>query len=129
MANTLGSVTLPADIIWTAETEIGMSGLYSEVRMSLNRTPNIWEKSQSGRHIDLVGGSNWGCITRIDLLALQALVIAGAVHTLAYNAVNYSVRFRNEDGAIEADPWVRNYSGVKADTDWYCNVVIRLMEI
>ncbi len=128
MSNTIGGITLPTHAIWTPETEIGWNAVKSTVRMSLNQTPNVWERTLSGRIMDIAGGASYGWITRGTLASIKALVIPGAAHILVYDSVSYTVRFRSEeDDPVSATP-VQDFSD-KSDDDWYNNFRMLLMEI
>ena len=123
MAITLGGVSLP-DL--TIEQEFGWTGVESAVDMSVGGAPIVWEREISGQPLDLVGGEDTAWITRAileDLLALAA--VPRATYTLDYEGTEYTVRFRNEDGAISAEPLVPRPN--HEDTDYYKNVRIRLM--
>ena len=90
----------------------------------------VWEQPvASGGSIDLVGGSDYGWLTRGTLQTLAGLAnVVGASYTLTLaDGSTKTVRFRNEDTAIEAEPIVPRPN--PASTDQYNNITIRLMEV
>lgn len=125
----LANIALPGLVI---ESDIAPVGVRAETTKTLSGRLVIWESAEhGGRNIDLVGGSDYGWLMRTDLVALQALAaIPRATYTLvlADGAGDLSVRFRNEDApAIEATPIIPRPN--PADTDWYNNIRIKLMEV
>lgn len=90
----------------------------------------IWEQRQTaGKQINLVGGADFGWLTRGTLKTLRDMAaLPGASYALQTAHGNYTVRFRNEEPpAIAASPIVERPN--PADTDWYNNVQIKLMEV
>lgn len=119
-------IELPNLII---EDEFAWVGLEAEVTRTLGGNVLIWEREINGKPINLVGGSDFGWITRLQLKSLFAIAsVPRSVYSLDYNGILYQVRFRSEDKTpIEATPLVprTNYE----DTDYYNNVKLKLMEV
>ena len=126
MAILLDAVELPDLLI---DNEFGWNGVQAVVEMSLGGRPIVWEGSATGKELDLVGGSDWGWISRSVLESLQALAsVPLATYLLSYEGTEYTVRFRHEDNpTIEAEPIVPRPNA--AGIDWFRNVTIRLMEV
>lgn len=126
MSITLEGITLP-DLV--DELLFQWSGVQSAVDKTLDGSVIVWEQSQVGRPINLMGGSDWGFITYEILEDLQELAaVSNAVYTLSYEGVDTSVRFRNEDApAIMASPIIVRPN--PSASDYYNNVAIRLMEV
>lgn len=123
MAIILGGVSLP-DL--TIEQEFGWTGIEAAVDRSVGGSPIVWEREITGRSLDLVGGDDTGWITRSALESLKALAsIARAAYSLSFEGEECTVRFRHEEGAIEAAPVVPRPN--QASGDYYRNVRIRLM--
>lgn len=124
MAITLDGLTLPNLV---KEDEFGKSKVRSIVNETLGGTPIIWESARTIKPFDLIGGNDWGWISRTTLISLRTKAdVVGATYTLVYEAETITVRFRNEEGnAIEATPLVARPN--HDDTDWYNNVVLKLM--
>lgn len=123
MAITLGGVTLPDLVIGD---EYAWTGIEAAVDMTVGGAPIVWEREVSGQPLDLVGGDDWGWITRTTLESLKALAaVARSTYTLSFEGTDYTVRFRHEEGALEATPIIPrpNHDG----TDYYRGVRIRLM--
>lgn len=126
MAISLGGIVLP-DLVDALLFQ--WSGVQSVIERALDGTPLVWEQSQGGRPIDLVGGADWGFITHEILEDLQALAeVANATYTLSYEGTDTTVRFRHEEPpVISAAPIVVRPN--PASSDYYNNVMIRLMEV
>ena len=123
MAIILGGVTLP-DLV--KDQEYGWTGIRAEIDRSTGGAPIVWEQEITGRPVDLVGGDDWGLITRSTLESLKALAsVLRATYTLSYEGEEYTARFRHEEGAIEATPVLPRPN--QASGDYYRNVRIRLM--
>lgn len=123
----LDSIELPGLVIANDMTGTAIRATASK---TLSGRSVVWEEQTTGgRTLDLVGGSDYGWLTRADLLALNALAnTAGATATLTLaDASTITVRFRHEDTAIEATPLVARPN--PEGTDYYNNVTIRLMEV
>lgn len=125
----LATIALPGLVV---ESDIAPTAVRAETTKTLSGRLVIWETTEhGGKNIDLSGGTDYGWLTRADLIALQALAsVAGATYTLtlADDAGTITVRFRNEDQpAIEASPLVPRPN--PADTDYYNNTRIKLMEV
>lgn len=126
MAITLDGVSLPDLII---EDEFSQSKVRSVFNETLGGRAVVWETSRSIKYLDLMGGEDFGWITRSTLSSLRAKAdVPGATYTLVYESDTYTVRFRNEEGdAIEATPVVARPN--QATGDYYKNVTIKLMAL
>lgn len=89
----------------------------------------VWEQTRAGRPIDMVGGSDFGWLTRGELKQVKALAaVPNATYTLVHNFETFRVRFRHEETVpISATPLVARPN--QEDSDYYNNVVIKLMEV
>jgi hypothetical protein len=124
---TLHATELPGLVV---ADDCSHTGIRSTVAKTLNGGLVIWERPElAGREIDLVGGDDFGWLARSALKTLQGLAsIAGATYILVTPEESITVRFRNETPpAIEATPIVSRPN--QADTDYYKNVKIKLMEV
>ncbi|MCC6560187.1 MAG: hypothetical protein IT478_02415 [Xanthomonadales bacterium] len=73
---------------------------------------------QVGRSITLQGDDQHAWVSRADLATLRTLAnTAGALLTLVFRTVTYSVMFDHEAGAIDAQP-VADFD-VPDPADWY----------
>lgn len=126
MAITLDGIALP-DLVIADET--AWTGVQCEIDRALDGRPIVWEKEMSGRLIDLVGRTDTAWITRQTLLKIRDLaVIVNAEYVLDYEGVVTSVRFRHEEeNVMSAIPVVERPNS--ADSDWYSDVHIKLMEV
>ena len=123
MAITLGGVSLP-DL--SIEQEYGWTGVEAAVDRTVGGSPVVWEREITGRTLDLVGGDDMGWITRSTLESLKSLAaVVRGTYTLSFEGTDYTVRFRHEEGAIEAAPVIPRPN--QASGDYYRNVRIRLM--
>lgn len=123
----LDYIRLPDLVI---DNEFGKENVHAETERSLDGRPIIWDQEiPTGKPFDLVGGDNFGWITRDNLINLQALAATpNAVYYLWYNQRKFLVRFRNEDTpVISASPLVPRWN--HEVTDYYNNVRIKLMEV
>lgn len=120
----LGDLQLPDVVI---ANEFGQEVVFSDFDRALDGSPVIWEQSIiSGKSLDLIGGVNFGWITREDLLSLKVLAeVSGASYTLIYGGEEKTVRFRNENPpvitAVQTVPRVNPET-----TDWYHSLRIKL---
>ena len=97
MTISLDGMDLP-DLVM--ENEFSQNRVEARVKRTLGGVPNIWEQKNSEKNIDLVGGRDFGWISRDDLTRLHNLAAeANAFYTLSYDGTEYTVRFRPEDGA------------------------------
>ena len=89
----------------------------------------VFEKQISYTTIDLIGGSDWGWLTRSTLKSLQELSkVIGAVYILDYEGVKSTVRFRTEDPpVIQADLLISRSN--QEDSDYYNNIIIKLIGV
>jgi hypothetical protein len=110
------------------ENDITPIGVRSTVEKTLSGALVIWEQAeQAGRSFDLVGGSDFGWLTRATLLNLRSIAsVPGATYTLIMEGITSTVRFRNEDApAVTATPIIGRPNPDGAD--WYSDVVVKLM--
>lgn len=139
----LEGIELP-DVV--EEEEISWSGVAAAVERTIQGKLIVTEQAIDGRPITLIGGDDWGWITREVLNELKSLASQPyAIYTLQYDfsAIRYpelvpdkwperieliSVRFRHEEEpVINATPLVQRPNW--ALTDYYNNVTIKLMEV
>lgn len=124
---TLGGMDLPDVVI---ANEFGKEVVFSEFDRALDGTPVIWEQAiVSGQAIDLIGGVDFGWITREDLLELKALAeVVGTSYVLNFDGEESTVRFRNETPpvitAVQVVPRVN-----PEVIDWYHSLRIKLSVI
>lgn len=126
MANNLDGLALP---------DLHLSGEFSRASVTAvsatarDGSAVVWEGPLSGRPLDLVGAVDGPWVDRSWLIILRAMAdVPGAVYDLEWAGVTYRVRFRNEDGAIEAVPVLDGLSDPD-DVTLYTSLVIRLMEV
>jgi hypothetical protein len=123
----LNGIELPGLVI---ANDVSFSGLRTTASETLSGRKVIWEQpTNGGRTLDLMGGSDYGWMTRATLQSLGALAaVVGASYTLTLSdSSTITVRFRNEDGAIDGTPLVPRPN--PEDSDIYNNITIRLMEV
>lgn len=111
--------------------DISSGAVRAEVGETLSGRKVIWEQtSNGGRSLDLVGGSDFGWLTRADLLELSAMAsVVGASYALTLSSGStMTVRFRNEDApAVSGQPIVARPN--QAEGDEYNDVIIKVMEV
>jgi hypothetical protein len=89
----------------------------------------LYEREILYSPITLVGGPDWGWLTRTVMLALKAAAsIIGGTYVLDYEGVTSTVRFRTEDIPAMAGESVLTRSDQTAD-DYYKNITLKLMEV
>lgn len=126
MANNLDGLPLPD--LHLAD-EFSRSGVVAASAIARNGAAVVWEGPLSGRNIDLVGAADGPWVDRSWLVVLRAMAdVVGAVYDLEWNGVAYRVRFRHEDGAIEAVSVLDGLSDPD-DSTLYSSLVIRLQEV
>lgn len=127
MTITLDALTLPDGLLWVDEldwTPVQQSETYT-LTGALVLESGI---KQAGRPITLQGGESYGWISRTVLLAVQALVAANSVHTLTlHDARTFQVCFRQGSGPLSANLILLKQN--PAGSDWYNNVILRLMTV
>lgn len=123
---TLEGISLQGLVI---DNELAFSPVEAKVSRSLDGGTIVWEGNSSGRPIDMVGGQDFGWLERSVLKQVKTLAaIPNATYTLVHNFETFRVRFRHEESApVSASPLVARPN--HADTDYYNNVVIKLMEV
>ncbi len=125
---TLNTTALPGLV---RENDISPGAVRATVAETLSGRTVIWEEPvNGGSSFDLIGGADYGWLTRADLAALAALAsVVGAHYTLTLpDNSTKQVRFRNENApAVEGTPAVARPN--QAATDYYTNVRIKLMEV
>lgn len=102
------------------------TGVTAKTERTLESVPIIWEQQKYGRFITLKGGTNTGMMTQETLdqvVTMASTVGPGAIYTLDYDGAIYNVRFRHEDGAVEAEH-IGHFR-----SSYYQNVVIKLQEV
>lgn len=126
MAIDLGGIALP-DLVLSGDFRFGHSGVQSDLNVSRDGTPIIFEQAAGYKTADLLGASDAGWITHGVLLSLSDLAaVPNTTYTLVYEGFTYSVRFRNWDQpVIEANPLVPRPN--PDNGDWYNNVQIKLL--
>jgi len=124
MAITLEGIALPDLVIPDEFAQTKVRSVFNE---TLGGSAVVWESPRVVKYIDLVGGSDFGFITRNVLITLRTMAdVPGAMYELVYENVSYTVRFRNEDGGgIEASPVIARPNQVSAD--YYNNVRLKFV--
>lgn len=126
MAITLGSITLPADLLWTDEFD------WTPIQQNKNYTLTgalVIEsgKMLAGRPITLSGGDNHGWASRATVKALYAALDADTTMTLTLNdARTFSVKFDHAATPIQARQIV-DYNN-PADSDHY-SLTLKLITV
>ncbi len=118
--NTLDAITLPDDLVWPDELEwlpVEQTTDYASGGSLIIQTG----VKLAGRPINLSG-----LITRSVLLNLRALAATPAEHTLTFNGVTYTVRFRYADTAIAARELI-GYAD--PDANDYYETTLRFIEV
>jgi len=89
----------------------------------------VYEETVKFKELIFVGGSDWGWLDRTTMKALHALAdVIGAYYELNYEGTVYNVRFMSEDSpVIFGDSLIKRSNA--ADTDYYNNIVLKLMQI
>lgn len=127
MAVLIDTITLP-DLVFA--DRFGSPPVAAVVETSVINTPIVFESDRSSGHDrTLYGGEDWGWITHSVLTSLFSLAsIAGARYQLNYEGTVYRVRFMPEAGQVISAVPLHPRPNV-ADSDYYKNVVIPLMEV
>jgi hypothetical protein len=135
VAITLGSIILPATLVW--EDELTWTPIVQSVTPSLTGAPiiqiGVW---QAGRPITLVGKSDGnahtGAILRSALLTLKtALEVAGATWTLTlHDGRTFSVCAAENPLDVEPLPVLRSFAAANpASNRWYLIRALRLLTV
>lgn len=122
---TLNGIDLKGLVI---SDNLTFTGVRTETAKTLAGGMVVWEQQEyAGQTITLVGGDNWGCHQLSTLKQLYALAkVVGGRYVLDTGVELLSVRFMNESQpVIEAKPIVSVPN--PSDTDWFQNIVIKLM--
>ena len=127
MAITLAGVTLDSDLILDPP-------LYSlqkiEAESSYTRGGRLirWTRTRKDVAFDLIGGDDFGWLTKAMLSSLFTASETITTKTLAFHSTNYTVWFRYEDAPIiEYDPVKILRGSDEATTDLVKNVKIKLV--
>lgn len=121
------SLSLPDDLLWTDEH--AWSPAVSSVSYLITGALLIQSATrQSGRPITLVGPADMAWVTRavVDALYDWASVPAQSFELTAADARVFTVVFRHQDTAIEAEPILGIPS--RSPSDFY-RLTLRLMEV
>lgn len=119
--NQLNEITLPPDLLWT--DEFSWQPVGQQVEYSLTGALGIEESAkQAGRPMTLTGAAQRPIITALYALTTKA----GTDLTLTFNDIDYSVRFRHTDTALEAEGF---YPLADPDDTFYYNFTLRLMQV
>ena len=89
----------------------------------------VYERLDKSVPVNLVGGTDWGGMTRATMALLYALVpVVDTTYTLAYHGTSMTVRFRHEERpVITCRPigiWRRDQ---EVTTNQFVDVVLKLM--
>lgn len=89
----------------------------------------IYEQNIQFKDLFLVGGSDWGWLDRSTMVSLYSMAnVGGATYGLDYEGILYTVRFKSEDiPVISGDRLIKRSN--PAVTDYYNNIILKLMEI
>lgn len=123
----LGGVVLPGLVI---DQDVQPFGVLATTTATLAGGMAVWEQAQSaGKQINIVGGADFGLLTRAALVSLAAMASTpNARYTLQTPTANIPVRFRNEEPpAVIGTPLLERPN--PAPTDHYNNIQIKLMEV
>jgi hypothetical protein len=127
MIPTLDTIQLPEHLYWQDEiwSPVEQSAEYNtdgsmDVQVSTK---------QAGRPITLAGADDRAWVSRETLLDLLAFAsVAGKQMTYTHSDEReFTVMFRFDEKPVSADPVF--FIDPPEDTDWYCNLIIRLMEV
>lgn len=125
------TLTLPQDLFWLDEFEWSPVSQAVEYSTSGNLLVDIAVR-QAGRSITLGGEGNSAWITRQDLQALSSWAkLPGQVFTLNLRGEEFNVIFDhgpNDQTKAIAQAAVVQFSDITS-TDFYCNLVLRFLEI
>jgi hypothetical protein len=108
--------------------EFARSAVRSRVDYTLGGREIAWDQAVNTRPLDLVGGEEWGWLSRAELRTLQDMAgSAGATFQLQAGGETRTVRFRNEEPPVlRAEPVA---PGPLTDDSHFCNIRLRFMEI
>ena len=89
----------------------------------------VYEQENKYKDIILIGGSDWGWLTRSIMNQLHALANGISVsYELDYEGVLSTVRFKSEDiPVISGTPLIKRSN--KEDADYYNDIVLKLMQV
>lgn len=110
------------------DNNLQFSGVRADVTKTLEGGMVIWEQKEfTGETITLVGGDRWGCLQYEVLKQIFELSkVVGGRYILETEVNDLLVRFRHESPpVIDASPIVSVPN--PSNTDWYNNIVIKLM--
>lgn len=122
---TLNGIDLKGLII---SDNLAFTGVRTETTKTLAGGLVVWEQPEySGQAVTLVGGDNWGCLQLSVLKQLASLAkVVGGRYLLETGSESLMVRFMTESPpVIDAKPIVSVPN--PSDTDWFQNIIIKLM--
>ena len=124
------SITLEGiDITGLVFIEDFHTGISGNVQISNDGSVIVYEQEVSGAIRSLEGGDDWGWLDSGTLSSLKDLAsVIGAIYTLDYEGTLYTVRFMSESIPVIFGEKLVNRSNIE-DTDYYKNIVIKLMEV
>lgn len=125
---TLGGVTLNPDLQLDPQL-YGIDRVSAVSEWSRGGKQLVYERLDKSVPVALVGGTDWGGMTRTTMAALYALVpVVDTTYTLSYHGTTMTVRFRHEERpVISCRPigtWRRDQ---EAATNLFVDVQIKLM--
>jgi len=128
MSITLDILILP-DLFF--ENRFDWTGVEAETERAKAGNVIAFERSISGRAIDLNGDPEGAWMTYAEIQALRSLAaVPGAVYDLDLHGEAKKVRFRHEESpVITADPVLDKRTTDPADTQYFNNVKIKMMEV
>lgn len=125
MSVTLGGVDVTG-LVLNSNFDLGIN---SVAEPALDGSIIIYEQDKLYSEVSLVGGVDWGWLTKGTLEELRVnAMVKGAVYVLNYEGVDFTVRYMTESiPVISAEPLI-NRSNIE-DSDYYNNVTIQLMKL
>lgn len=125
MSTTLNGINLEGLII-DDDYDLKIDTIFQK---SCNGSPILYSKERTFKNINLIGGSDWGWVSKYNLNLLKSIAsVQNATYELNYENNIYKVRFRTEEPpVISANPLIKRPN--IQNTDYNNNILIKLMEV
>jgi len=124
------SITLESiDITGLVISDEFMTSISGVTQVANDGSLIVYEQEIKFNDIILIGGSDWGWLDRATMASLHSMAnVLDATYELDYEGTSHTVRFKSEDIPVISGDQLIKRSNVTS-TDYYSNVIIKLMEV